>query len=276
MRYLRDWARRGSFIAIYLVTALDYFIFWNRLDRKVFSVSPDQPIKTSCELLDKDGVCIIENYWSEEECSRARNEVDRVISEYPSYIHSAAKSDQRIYGANNASEIIEKFSMDPLLASIATQYNRNKTRSAFTLCARLPYAKENQGSGEGWHRDAFFRQFKAILYLSDVDLENGPFQVIYDSHKLNMVLRDIKKGGLGYMQYRITDDQVGRITAQDPVRLNTYAGKAGTLILVDTSSIHRGMPIRAGIRYALTNYYFPESLISPEIYEKFLVLPRVS
>ena len=40
----------------------------------------------------------------------------------------------------------------------------------------------------------------------------------------------------------------------------TILGTAGTLILVDTSLIHRGSPLLSGKRYALTNYYVPEDL----------------
>ena len=35
----------------------------------------------------------------------------------------------------------------------------------------------------------------------------------------------------------------------------------GTLILVDTSLIHRGKPIEDGTRYAITNYWYPRNSI---------------
>jgi hypothetical protein len=136
----------------------------------------------------------------------------------------------------------------------------------------MPAASGNQGSGEGWHRDAFLRQFKAILYLSDVGPKNGPFQFVKDSYQPGQVLRDIWKGGLRYMQYRLSELEVDRIIEGSPERLSTYTAKAGTLILVDTSSIHRGMPIQTGTRYALTNYYFPAQNIDAALFEKFKVL----
>ena len=43
----------------------------------------------------------------------------------------------------------------------------------------------------------------------------------------------------------------------DNNRIKTLEGKAGTLILVDTSMIHRGKPLNHGSRYAITNYYYP-------------------
>jgi hypothetical protein len=223
-----------------------------------------------------DGICIVENFWSKEECKLAREEVDCVIEMYPNYVNGNAKADQRVYGANNASELLAKFANDPVLTSIASAYNREPTIAAFTLAARMPYTEGNNGSGEGWHRDALLRQFKAILYLSDVGPENGPFQFVKYSFQPVQVLRDIWKGGLRYMQYRLSESEVDRITMSSPERLSTYTANAGTLILVDTSSIHRGMPIQKGMRYALTNYYFPVQNIDGDLLEKFKVLtPQV-
>ncbi len=223
--------------------------------------------------VETDGICIVENFWSEDTCARARDEVDRIIAQYPKYVNGNAKADQRVYGANNASELIATFANDPVLASVASAYNHDSTRTAFTLAARMPASRDNQGSGEGWHRDAFLRQFKAILYLSDVGPSNGPFQMIRDSHRRQKVLSDMRAGHLKYMQYRLTNQEIEQIIANEPARKITYTAGAGTLILVDTSTLHRGQPIEDGTRYALTNYYFPEGRIDDSLYEKFDVLP---
>ena len=53
---------------------------------------------------------------------------------------------------------------------------------------------------------------------------------------------------------RIEDKSISLL---DQRRIETIKGKAGTLILVDTSLIHRGKPLVNGCRYALTNYYYP-------------------
>ena len=223
--------------------------------------------------LEATGICIVENFWSRETCALGRDEVDRVITQYPKYVNGNAKADQRVYGANNASQLIASFADNAVLTSVASAYNREPTRTAFSLAARMPVTSGNQGSGDGWHRDAFLRQFKAILYLSDVGPDNGPFQMIADSHRRHRVLADMHSGQLKYMQYRLTEQEIERIITSEPERKTTYAAKAGTLILADTSTLHRGKPIEAGTRYALTNYYFPESRIENGLYEKFDVLP---
>jgi hypothetical protein len=99
---------------------------------------------------------------------------------------------------------------------------------------------------------------------------------VRDSHRRVQLLRDMRYGQLGFMQNRMSEAEVAKLLAPDPSRLKTFTASAGTLILVDTSSIHRGMPILEGCRYALTNYYFPKSRIDQSLYDKFDVLPATS
>lgn len=266
--------KRGKGLAARFATSADYSDFGTWL--KSTAQPAEMPSETSVILstLEREGILILDGFWSAEKCATARLEIDRLIQEYPKYVNGNAKADVRIYGANNASPLIEEFAQDPQLLQIANAYNRKATRTAFTLAAKMPTTEGNNGSGEGWHRDAFLRQFKAIIYLSDVASENGPFQFVQNSHRRTQLLSDMKNGKLAYMQYRIKEEQIESILKPDPDRIKSYIGKAGTLILVDTSAIHRGKPIQAGTRYALTNYYFPDDAIDQSMYEKFDVLPR--
>jgi len=254
-------------------TYWDYMQFARRMREAKVPEVESEVERQYLEQLNAEGICIVEGFWDAQTCANARSEIERIVQQHPDYLHASAKADMRIYGANNASSLIDAFAQHPGLKRVASVYNREPTRTAFTLAAKMPASSGNQGSGEGWHRDAFLRQFKAILYLSDVELVNGPFQFIKDSYKSGQVLRDIWKGRLQYMQYRLSEEDVSYILRGSPGRLNTYTAKAGTLLLVDTSSIHRGMPIQEGTRYALTNYYFPEKNIDAAMFEKFNVLP---
>ena len=53
-----------------------------------------------------------------------------------------------------------------------------------TMANKVSYIKNNEGSGGGWHKDAYYTQFKSILYLTDVNNENGPFELIRNSNKI--------------------------------------------------------------------------------------------
>lgn len=263
----------GSHTQAMIAASIDHLQFFYRLRRKYFTKKVSAKASSIVRQLKKNGIYVIENYWSKDRCFAAINEVDKIIANYPEYVHPHAKADKRVFGANNASELIAEFHSDKLLLEVATAYNKEPTVAAFTLGARMPYTDGNLGSGEGWHRDAPSRQFKSILYLTDVGIENGPFQMLGQSHNLKNKLLDTMAGRLNYPQFRITQDQVDSILAKNPGRLGTYVAKAGTLILADVSGIHRGMPIRTGTRYALTNYYYPVNQIDDELIEKFKVLP---
>ena len=45
-------------------------------------------------------------------------------------------------------------------------------------------------------------------------------------------------------------------------RVSTLSGAQGDLIIANTFGIHRGAPVTAGTRYALTNYYYPNGIPS--------------
>jgi len=132
------------------------------------------------------------------------------------------------------------------------------------------------GSGGSWHRDSIFRQFKSIVYLTDVDENNGPFEMIINSHIPKQIKKDEKSANYESMQSRFDAQEIDRLVKQHPERLKTLTGKAGTVILVDTSVIHRGIPLKQGTRYALTNYFFEKTQINSHLVEHFspLVSPE--
>jgi ectoine hydroxylase-related dioxygenase (phytanoyl-CoA dioxygenase family) len=271
---INEGASRGNSIGLsILATYIDQKRYYDDLNRAAFSPAISERAKECLKRLRETGICVVEKYWSDEKCARARAEVDRVIDSYPEYVHPNAKADKRVYGANNASNLINEFKVDPLFTEVANSYNEEPTCAVFTLAARMSFSTGNLGSGEGWHRDSPLRQFKTIMYLSDVSIDNGPFQVIRNSHITKNILKDTWTGKLAYPQFRITDDQLERILANDSSRIDTYTAKAGTVIFADVSAIHRGMPIAAGTRYALTNYFFKTENIDVSLFEKFNVIP---
>jgi Phytanoyl-CoA dioxygenase (PhyH) len=231
--------------------------------------APSPRAATILEALRRDAYHVVEGYWDRDRCNQAIEELDRILHEYPQFVHGAPKSDLRIFGADRLSESFAAFGGDPVLAEVATLQNRMPTRLGVTLAARLPASERSLGSGEGWHRDQFFVATKAMLYLTDVGPDNGPFQMIRSSFALDDVCRDIARGRLGHMQYRIRDDQVEKLVAEDAARLKTFTAPAGTLIVFNASSIHRGKPIARGVRYALTNYYFTIDWSDAQIHSHF-------
>lgn len=213
------------------------------------------------------GFATVPGYWLPGQCREAVAEMERLFAEHPEHVRRY--SDVRIFGAEELSPIFDRFHSDPFLQSISDRYTGARTVNVFTLANKVEPASGSKGSGEGWHKDASFRQFKAFLYLNDVDAEAGPLELFRGSHKIDAYLKDMRSARLPFRQLRITEEQIEELTARDPGRRVPIVGKAGTLILADTACIHRGSPPVARVRYALTNYYVEPREISADYLDAY-------
>ena len=222
----------------------------------------------------KNGYVVISNFFNKEQCQKCIDDIDDMFKNNKEFVQK--QEDLRIFGAEELSDNIKTFFDPSLLNNLAETYNGVPTWCAFTLAGRIEtLGKDAQyGSGGPWHRDSYFRQFKSMIYLNDVDENNGPFQLIHQSHETKD--HDRKIAELEHMQSSFLQEKVDKIIKNNSNRLKTLTGKAGTLVLVDTSIIHRGIPVKNGIRYALTNYFFEKSQINSHLIEHFspLVSPE--
>ncbi|CAN7315958.1 phytanoyl-CoA dioxygenase family protein [Bradyrhizobium sp. LjRoot220] len=226
------------------------------LDSKLPGLHPD-----SARLLRKlksSGVVAIPDYWSAEKCADARDEIDRLAIEYPDVVQrNSGGADKRMFGVESVSARLAEFHHDPLLIAVGERLGGSALYNFATLGARIDATTENNGSGDGWHRDAHDFQFKAILYLSDVGPENGPFEYVAGSQKKWRAIFDTAVGNLpSAPSTRYEPALVDRLLSRYHIQASRFLGKAGTLLLVNTTGIHRGRPLKAGSRYALTNYYY--------------------
>lgn len=206
------------------------------------------------------GICLIPDYVAPDLCDELRAEVDRLILTYPKAVQMAsAGSDQRIFGAENGSRQIAAYANDPTLAASCQVWLGARSGIFFTMANRIEAIPSNLGSGAGWHRDSMTCQFKSILYLNDVDESNGPFQFIRGSHRTSALFHDTQTTQLPRSSAKFSEEHVQLILAEDPDRLLTATGAKGTLLIADTTGIHRGCTLKSGVRYALSNYYYPRT-----------------
>lgn len=220
----------------------------------------------------ENGFAVLSNYFDEDYCKKCRDDIDWMLENKKEFLREDSDFDLRIFGAENLSENIKKFAEDDFFTNLANSYNATETVNAFTLGARIEFHGQEFGSGGSWHRDSTLRQFKSIVYLSDVNENQGPFQLVSRSHKLSEILEDEKTANLDSMESRFDTKTVEKILTREPERLKTLTGKAGTVIIVDTSCIHRGLPLKQGVRYALTNYYMAKTQINPQLVSHFAPL----
>ena len=241
--------------------------------------SNDVEINAHVKNLINSGISVIENYYTPEECKIITDSIDNSLIKYPGFVwRDQENSDHRLFGSENTNQLIKKFHTDKKILEIGRYFTGIDIADYTTLAAKLEFNKNNLGSGGGWHRDTAIesKQFKAIVYLQDVDRFMGPFQYITGTHRQSSLLTNIINTGLGYAHNRITEDEVNKILNIKSYSLKNYTAKAGTVILANTFGIHRGMPILKGNRYALTNYYYSKSTIESEkekLMKKFNPVP---
>jgi hypothetical protein len=122
--------------------------------------------------------------------------------------------------------------------------------------AQQPASNERVAS-QNWHVDFDDKHLlKAFVYLSDVGPESGPFEYVPGSHAGGRnVVRPWEPMGYG----RVSDEEVS--SKVDADEIVTFTGPRGTLILCNTSGLHRGGFATAGPRILATaTYCSPASL----------------
>lgn len=130
---------------------------------------------------------------------------------------------------------------------------------SFVMMNLTDSKKAPQGSGGAWHRDSFPDQYKAFVYLVDVDSETqGPFAIVPKSNSPQMravsALAWLAKGRKNHDQ----PSWVLRLMERTKMEKRPILAKAGMPFFANTSLIHRGMPITEGRRIAATAYLFKQ------------------
>jgi len=201
-----------------------------------------------------NGYYVIDNFISDEDCENYRKLIDRNLDN-PFVWSDEFNSDVRIFGIENIEASFHEIFDREGLINIYKKYISIKSFYQTIMAAKMMFSPLNLGSGGGWHRDTVNqRQLKFIVYLSDVDGDNGCFQYVKGSHTVRMKLKTgaILKGN--YLKQRYSSQEVDRIAEMLDLPVVDFHGTKGTLIVVDTSGLHRGKPMRNGVRYAVTSY----------------------
>lgn len=236
---------------------------------------PYKSIDTEKTLIDlkNNGFSIINNYLSLSECEIIKSNIDNSLKFKKNIVWTdTLKSDFRLYGFNHLCELTKKIFFSSELIEISNKYINYKMESVFTMANKLSFIKENDGSGGGWHRDGINPSIKSLIYIDDVNINNGPLQLILHSNKFNNIILDNKKmGNKNFLNTRYKEEQILKIDNIHD-RLKQFCLTRGSLIIFDSSNIHRGMPIKNGNRYAITNYYFP---IGKMTQKKYPVRPQI-
>lgn len=228
-----------------------------------FNYSEDLSITNYISEINKNGYVIIKNFIFKEDCEKIKKIIDNFIESKPELTwKDKIGSDIRIHGAENISKEMRELVNKKInfTQKIAEQYTNQEVGLYMMMANRTTFKNENLGSGQGWHKDAYSKQFKSILYLNDVNENNGPFQIIKKSNTDLFMIKLFYKLKDKYPSTRFTHEDILKVLNQNVSKIEDLNGSAGTLILVDTTCIHRGKPLKENIRYALTNYFYPKAM----------------
>lgn len=222
-----------------------------------------------------EGVVAIPNYLSSETCAQLRQLLDARAAHFMAHHpetpdskppkhgwpteggyqvwHDRHQSDTRIIKAELLDPAIAQFFNDPEILGVGIHYLNADLKATFTMANKVEFKEANLGSGGGWHRDMTYKRgFKAMVYLTSVDENTGPFQYVPHSASLPYHLFRSNKPE----QYQFTHEEVLQFIGGDASRIKTATAAEGTLLLFETNMIHRGKPIMAGkTRYAMTRYH---------------------
>lgn len=217
------------------------------------------------------GYAIIEGYFDVDFCNKAIVEIETSINSYKNETHliNGSGGDTRFYKFESISNCADFFSKDKFLLSIGEEYFGKKLSTHFVLGGKLEYSPEyNSSSGGGWHRDSDGTQFKAMVYLNDVKSNNGPFLFVPNS-KTNDAKRESIENYNSFWFYvkrflkyrkikdpRYSESSILYFFRRRKLKPIEIVAPKGTVVLFDSSYIHRGKIIKKGLRYTMTNYYF--------------------
>lgn len=139
---------------------------------------------------------------------------------------------------------LSEFERDPILLGHARRYFHRAVRASVMISS----ASKGMASGGGWHVDSRAPGIKALMYLDDVDDANGPFSMLtnYDASRVRV------NGDRRRTRY---DEDAIAEEIRHGAAVHRLTADAGTVIVFETSHIHRGMPIDLGGRTSITNYY---------------------
>lgn len=126
---------------------------------------------------------------------------------------------------------------------------------SFIMINDIEAGRSPEGSGGGWHLNSYKQQYKCFMYISDVEAdEMGAFAYFPQSHSWWFRPYAFAKRVL-FHSIRFSSREIRLLRAMG-VSYTTVKGPKGTNFFLDTSYLHRGLPIEKGRRLMATLYCF--------------------
>lgn len=203
--------------------------------------------------LAREGYHVLPEFLSAAECERIRAQFDQLLVECADRIQhgeaEGASGDYRLWRIESRIPELAPVARHPMIHAVASAHVRKPVVTHAIMMNKVEYrADKATNSGGGWHRDMVKPMVKALIYLNEVGPGNGPFTLIPRSRGTALRSRD------GAKATRFADETVDEFVRERGIAPVEFTGPPGMCIIADTSNIHRGKIIAAGVRYCATNY----------------------
>jgi len=206
------------------------------------------------------GICVVANYFAPQTCDRLVNVIEKTCRDTPDIV--SQRSDLRIFGADALDMDIDAFRNDAFLEELGTDVVGKTQRCIFTMANKLETRDgQPKRSGGDWHRDRLAPQFKAMVYLSDVGVDNGPFSFYPGSNRTWPYGKYCAETGFDFFANRWRMEEFSDFAKAAAEHQLIVTAPKGSMVIFESSNIHSGLPIVGGQRYAITNYYYAEDEI---------------
>jgi hypothetical protein len=232
-----------------------------RARRRPPAVQLDPRQRQALENLKTDGYAVVGDYCPRETAFELRDRLEAYLAEGKNRDFAEGawlrfwddrdydQGVRRIYHVERLIPVLREVRHNPFVLDIVHAYYGTPYHSNALVFQHNTRTNEET---RYYHVDAFLREFKAFLYLDDVDGGNGPFTYLRGTQRMHFTR--LKKQVLG------NEDGVPPTTfypediksvLDREVQIN---GPAGTLILADVRGLHRGSPQVDRSRSVLVNY----------------------
>lgn len=214
--------------------------------------------------MDEQGYYLFENLLDTDSLPRLRARIDELSNGNNIEVNYAG-SEHRIWNAEQRSPEFAEFQK---LSDWIMPQIYGAPYSSYTVLAirNRPAPPHAERMDVRWHLDSFRRQLKLFAFLTDVSSDSGPLEYIPGTHKSAFRWRAIlplklyRPSDLLHWRsrkrswQRIHDASIEKVTRWGYERKEMTV-PAGTLLLVETSALHRAKPCISGERYAVTVYH---------------------
>ena len=212
-----------------------------------------QELRLSQRDLSTKGYYVYKNLLDKETCKAAIEEINSYLDKNDVEINYS-NSESRIWESENKLSFCKEFKKfsDSLYKDI---FNLQADSSVLAI-KNTALKPSLEATKSRWHADSFFKQYKLFLFLEEVGIDNGPLEYLKESKSYIYKIRNINK----YFKVKGLFNNEARAYSeiQDnflPNKIKSFAVDQGSLLVINTSAIHRARPCERGERFALTAYF---------------------